>query len=417
MRVVLVNKSDLRGGAAVVTFRLMEALRDRGVDARMLVAEKLGDSPWVQLAAPESKLRRGFLAERVKIFMANGLNRADLFKADTASDGVDIASHPWVREADAVGLNWINQGMLSLRGIRRIHASGKPIFWTMHDMWCATGICHHTGDCMRFEHHCGDCFLLGRRRGPRDLSFRTHQAKAALYEDVSVKFVAVSRWLEERCRQSALLRRADIRVIPNAFPIRRGAAVPPDRPEGKLRIIFGAARLDDPIKGFPVLAEATRILAAEYPQWEGRVELGTFGSIRDPQLFSTLGIPHVDLGQLSASELPEAYGKATVVVSASHFETLPGTLVEGQAYGAVPVAFRRGGQPDIIDHKRTGWLAEYSADQTKAARRLAHGIDWALSHASPRMRAEMLASVESRFAAESVADRYIDLIRSIVNRP
>ena len=37
MKVVIVNKSDSTGGAAVVSYRLMEALCDAGVDARMHV--------------------------------------------------------------------------------------------------------------------------------------------------------------------------------------------------------------------------------------------------------------------------------------------------------------------------------------------------------------------------------------------
>ena len=40
MKVVLVNKSDSKGGAAVVSLRLMHALVDAGVDARMLVIDK-----------------------------------------------------------------------------------------------------------------------------------------------------------------------------------------------------------------------------------------------------------------------------------------------------------------------------------------------------------------------------------------
>ena len=41
MKLVIINKSDSRGGAAVVSFRLMKELRKKGVEASMLVAEKL----------------------------------------------------------------------------------------------------------------------------------------------------------------------------------------------------------------------------------------------------------------------------------------------------------------------------------------------------------------------------------------
>ena len=41
MKVVIVNRSDARGGAAVVSKRLAEALRREGVETDMLVLEKL----------------------------------------------------------------------------------------------------------------------------------------------------------------------------------------------------------------------------------------------------------------------------------------------------------------------------------------------------------------------------------------
>ena len=102
LKVVIINKSDSTGGAAVVSFRLMNALRTAGVDARMLVAEKLTDSPFVEGAGKPWQLKCSFLAERLKIFLANGLNRKTLFKIDTGSDGVPLHKHPAVMEADVM---------------------------------------------------------------------------------------------------------------------------------------------------------------------------------------------------------------------------------------------------------------------------------------------------------------------------
>ena len=59
MRVVIISRSDQTGGAAVVSHRLMLALRAEGVDARMLVCEKVTDSPFVELAASPRRIRSG----------------------------------------------------------------------------------------------------------------------------------------------------------------------------------------------------------------------------------------------------------------------------------------------------------------------------------------------------------------------
>lgn len=50
-KVVLINHSDTLGGAAIVTFRLMQALRQQGVDARMVcllyTSNAADDANWV----------------------------------------------------------------------------------------------------------------------------------------------------------------------------------------------------------------------------------------------------------------------------------------------------------------------------------------------------------------------------------
>lgn len=267
MKVVIINKSDSTGGAAVVSRRLMDALRARGVDAQMLVAEKRHESPYVHLAASPSAIRRSFLAERLKIFLANGLNKQDLFKVDTASDGLPLHRHKLVRQADIICLNWVNQGMLSLKGLREILKLGKPVVWTMHDMWCLTGICHHAGTCTRWQTNCGLCKFLGRNARPDDISFSVWNNKKSVYGRFeNLHFVAVSNWLADLARGSGLMADAPLSVIPNAFPIPTDEelrlATSRHSGEGKFRVVMGAARLDDPVKGFPILVEATRFARA-----------------------------------------------------------------------------------------------------------------------------------------------------------
>lgn len=212
--------------------------------------------------------------------------------------------------------------------------------------------------------------------------------------------------------ESSLLRGRPVEVIPNAFPI-EGIALEPVREPGKRRIVFGAARIDDPIKGLPILQEALKVLAERYPEWRDRTELVTFGSVKDPVALQDFAIAHRHLGTLPPAEVMRLYAGASAVVSTSLFETLPGTLVEGQACGAVPVAFRRGGQPDIVDHLRTGYLADFNADPRKAGEAIAAGIDWALHNDNEEIRREMLASVRSRFDSRAVARRYLALFRSL----
>lgn len=420
MKVVLINKSDSTGGAAVVTFRLMEALRAAGVDARMLVAEKRRDSPFVELASGRRGLRKAFLSERLKIFLANGMSRETLFRIDTASDGVPLWRHRWVEEADVVCLNWVNQGLLSLDGLGKLLATGKPVVWTMHDMWCMTGICHHAGECLGYRGECGECPLLGRKGGPCDLSYEVWKRKDDIYYygKRKITFVAVSHWLEELSKHSLLLSGQRVEVIPNAFPLDdedvSALVQAKNRGDGKKRIIFGAARLDDPIKGLVTLREATLVLRDRYPEVAERLEIEAFGNVKDRRSLRGFGIALRHLGRLDGREaIASVYRKGDIVVSSSDYETLPGTLVEGQAWGCVPVAFDHGGQGDIIDHLKTGYLAPYSEDLTARAASLAEGILWAARQDGGIIQ-PMRESVESRFSSRSVAASYIRLFEQLL---
>ena len=141
MRVLIINTSERIGGAAVAAGRLMESLKNNGIKAKMLVRDKQTDQISV-VGLKRSWLHVWkFMWERIVIWKANRFKKNDLFAVDIANTGTDITSLPEFQQADVIHLHWINQGMLSLNTIRKILTSGKPVVWTMHDMWPCTGIC------------------------------------------------------------------------------------------------------------------------------------------------------------------------------------------------------------------------------------------------------------------------------------
>ena len=180
MKIAIINRSDLNGGAAVFTYRLTEAFRNNGIDATMLVTDKRSDTDFVVSYAHSLKDRFAFLAERLQIFLQNGFSKKNLFKVDTADFGRDISSHPAIKDADVIILNWINQGALSLDCVKKLCDTGKPILWNMHDMWECTGICHHAYECGGYKASCGKCAYLGSSC-EKDLSHKTWTKKKAVY--------------------------------------------------------------------------------------------------------------------------------------------------------------------------------------------------------------------------------------------
>lgn len=418
MKVVIINHSDTIGGASVVSRRLLDALVAEGVDARMIagrLSPRGAADPRIAPAAGNTLRKTAFLAEEGWIFANNGFNRADLFKVDAGRFGLPLASHPWVRESDAVILNWVNQGLLSIDGIADIAAAGKRIIWTMHDMWPLTGICHHARECRAFtaDAPCRQCpFVHGLAGRAAQLSARVARRKIQLYDSIpGLDFVAVSSWLADKARESAITRGRHISVIPNAFPVEKFHIAPLRSrqacglPAQGVLIAMGAARLDDPVKGLPLAVDVLNALAAQMPRNDVHAVL--FGNIRDPRILDRLNLPHTWLGQISDPTLiADIYAHSSAVLSTSLYETLPGTLIEGQAAGAWPVSFDRGGQADIISDPSLGSLVAFG-DTDAVARQLARAIEGD----TPDRRRHLSESVAAKFSARAVACRYIDLLR------
>lgn len=386
-----------------MSMRLLHSLRQQGVDARMLVMHKSGDSPYVQQVGPAWRRKACFLAEHARIFLGNGLSKKRLFQASIANCGLPLHKHPWVQEADIVVLAWVNQGMISLKEIGRIQA---PVVWVMHDMWCMTGICHHACACDKYMYICGKCPILGARHS-HDLSTSTQRRKARLYGKKKIHFVAVSSWLGQKGRESALLGQEAVSVIPNVFPLQEFSPTPRlsraelGLPQGKL-VAMGAARLDDPVKGLPIAIDALNRLSG--------ISVVFFGALKDVHALDGLRIPYKWLGQVHEPEvLADVYAHADVVLSSSHYETLPGTLIEGMACGCVPVTFGQGGQRDIVEHLRTGYIAQHPSAQD-----LADGIAWAMQ--SDITTEALRQSVQEKFGAEAVARRYIELFNNLLKK-
>ena len=447
MRILIINKSDRTGGAAMVSYRLLEAFRNEGIEARMLVTERLSDDPDVILAASPRRYRLPFLRERLKVAFLNGFDRRTLFKFDLGSDGIPLSSHPEVRKADAILINWVNQGMLSLKELERILELGKPVLWTLHDMWPFTAVCHHSGECERFRDECAGCPLLPAGKYSGKVLKRVMERKRCAYNHPNLGFVAVSSWLADRARKSSLLRDKPLFVIPNSFPIDRADSKrteafekiteKPGTPD--IRILFGAARLDDPIKNLPLLTAGLNSFIDSHPELKSRLRLVTYGGLKNPDAFAGLRVSHTNLGVIAPERIPELYSSSDIVISTSLYESLPGTLVEGQAYGAIPVATDRGGQRDIIEHRKTGYLVsfgnrgEHSSDTGQTVSKIKNpaqgpdemtisnlkkGLEWALEVLSDPekksgVKTGMLKSVKERFDPPVIVRRYLEALRQL----
>ena len=419
MKVLIINTSDLIGGAAIAANRLMKSLNSAGVDTQMLVLHKTSHSDKIISIGKSWQKKCTFIWERLIIWMNNFFSRKNLFTVSIANSGFNVTRLPQFREADIIHLHWINQGMLSLNNIQEIIASGKPIVWTMHDMWECTAICHHAHTCEAFKSECRNCRFL-RFPGNHDLANRIFRRKQKLYGSTRIDIVTVSNWLATQVQQSTLLKEMPVSVIPNTLSLSDFNKLNKEqcRKElsltGKYLILFGAARIDDPIKGFELLIQALRQLIAEQKFAPEELHLALFGKIKYPEsILPQIPVSYSDFGWVTdTSLLSKLYSAADITVSASLYETFGQTLIEAQACGCIPVSFGNSGQADIIRHKENGYLADYLSVES-----LAEGIRWGLTDGQTEVSGdEMRNSVLERYSGNIVAEQYNRLYQKAIKR-
>ena len=405
MRVLIVNTSERTGGAAVAANRLMKALINHGVKAKMLVRDKESDSLTVVGLPKSPMLHWHFLWERLVIFVRSRFSRKHLFEIDLANTGSDITGLPEFKEADVIHLHWINQGMLSLSNIQKILRSGKPVVWTMHDIWPATAICHLTLGCRSFTSACKSCRLLS---GGSALTQSVWRKKQRLFEDGDIHFVACSHWLESEAKSSALLKRHKITSIPNPIDthiynnrcnkqeVRQQLGLPAD----KKLVLFVSQRVTNPNKGMDYLVEACGLLK-DIDQL-GIVILGGHAEeVADQLSFETYPLGYVN----DEHRIVDIYNAVDVFVLPSLSENLPNTIMEAMACGVPCVGFRVGGIPEEIDHKQNGYVADY-----RSAEDLAWGIRWILTEADYQsLSRHAVQKVAQNYSQQSVALKYLDV--------
>jgi glycosyltransferase involved in cell wall biosynthesis len=178
-------------------------------------------------------------------------------------------------------------------------------------------------------------------------------------------------------------------------------------PKDKQLLLFGAANVSDKRKGIDYLVDALNELVSQHLLPD--LCLVVFGQIKSG-FIDSLKIPIYIMGYLrNIDEIVALYNAVDLYVTPSLEENLPNTIMEAMACGTPCVGFNVGGIPEMIDHKQTGYVAEYMN-----ARDLAEGINWVLSEANySELSMNARKKVELTYSEDIVAKQYIALYKSL----
>ncbi|MCP4690719.1 MAG: tetratricopeptide repeat protein, partial [Desulfobacterales bacterium] len=381
------------GGAGNAAYRLHKGLRVIGARSNMIVLNKMTGDPTVKVLPDKyekdvvgcldvprynSPVWNKQNGRWIKLMSQHPARPAGLEMFTDAISDVRLGRVREVRDADIINLHWV-AGTVDWPDAPS-GVGDKPVVWTLHDMNAFTGGCHYAGECEKYKERCGACPQLGSTV-ENDLSRREWERKREAYGKLNIHVVSPSRWLGRCASESALLSRFPVHVIPYGFPLdsfrpREKAVVRKALkiPDNVKIILFGAQSVLNERKGFKYLLEALNKIPLKT---EGDVAILTFGHFpKDIEIPSKYSM--INLGPIAGEEqLSMVYSAADVYVIPTLEDNLPNTVVEAMACGAPVVGFDIGGMPDMIRHKKTGYLAG-----PRDIQGLIDGIDWVLSSAA-----------------------------------
>jgi len=384
LKIVLLSYHNQNGGAGIACGRLYKALQKAGHEVHFLVQEKTGNDGSIPLGDTYWKKGKAFLrfiGERIYFWFFEK-DKSIRFLFNPGIFGTDISQHHLIKEADIIHLHWVNFGFLSIQNIRQLSELGKPVFWTLHDMWAFTGGCHHSGDCNHFQEICGECKFL-KKPSNGDLSNRLWKEKVIAFKSDHLRFITCSQWLEKIAKSSSLLMNHSIETIPNAIDLsifqdkdkeiaRQNLHLSMD----KNYLLFVAMRVSAPNKGFEYLKNALQIWKKNHPEEASKTEVLIIGEITNQRLIEEIPLPIHVLGKISEElKMVDIYKASDVFITPSLEENLPNTIMEALSCGTSCLGFEVGGIPEMIDHLNNGYVAKF-----KDKADLANGIQVCLEN-------------------------------------
>ena len=399
MHILEISTADMRGGAAKVAYLLKNGLEERGHPTSMFVGRKYSNDQNVHLLNDvrsfTGKVRRKlayYLANDIDVFSSNHILKTEEFKKTDIIHCHNLHS------------NYFNLG--TLQKISRL----KPVVWTFHDMWPITAHGAHAFDGKLkesgfFASPSLDIYPPIAWHNEKYLEKR----KKEIYERSNFHIVTPSQWLANKVSQS-ILKDKPLTVIYNGIDLETFKPMAQEKarldlglPLNKKIILIVAKRgQSNPWKGGSYAQEIIKI-------YKNRpdihfIDLG--GDKNDPGS-NIKTINYVNDGKT----LSKYYSSADMLLYPSIADNCPLVVLEAMACGLPVVAFNTGGIPELVEHKKTGYIAEY-----KNSEDLKTGLESMLQlpdHEFQKMRELSRDNAIKRFDIKTMADKYLELYQSV----
>ena len=411
MNVIHINTFDNKGGAGRAAYRIHSSLQHIGISSEMLVAKKNNhDSKIQEFSIPFAKKKMWLVRKILSIqktsnhsYRSCNLFYSGIYKNINKSN------------ADIIHLHWIGNELISISEIKKIN---KRIIWTLHDMWAFSGAEHYDDINNQWRYR----FIYSKENeqnnGNIDIDAWTWKRKYKHWRDVNFNFVTPSRWLAKCLNESSLFYGKKATVIPNCLDINVFKQTDTYEKEKndlvfrKKIVLFGADRgKENELKGFNLLKKSLEYIT--HNNLLKNIECVIFGGKKNDTSEIIEGVNVKDVGIINDDKkLASLYSSADVLIVPSLLEAFGQTASEAHACGTPVVAFNNSGLADIVEHKKTGYLAE-----SFSYKDLATGIVWVLSDEERLIELGKKArkKAELTYNYETVGRQYKELYNKVLN--
>lgn len=397
-------------GQSIAANRLHSGLLDRGIRSDMVVSPyRHIYTPDITVHLADNRPGHPFGSANDKKYIAEYPNRDTSDNFCPALAGIDIVHEVSKFEPDIIQLHFINDGFVRLESLVDLK---QPIVWRLSDCWALTGGCHFANVCEAYKTGCGDCPLLKSKTHP-DISAEVWKRKQRIYGELEYRmfFVTPSKWLYNKCKTSPLLGGKQVFNIPNGldttsefYPIDKYAArAVLGLPSDKKIVLFGAENPTNRRKGLDLLTSALERLTDKKGY-----HFVAFGHLR-PKDMQVAGLEFTCFGPTYDTEqLRRLYSAADVFVCPSRVEPFGQVVTESMACGTPVVAFANTGPGTIVEHKVTGYVAEYMDIEE-----LAKGVEYCTTH---NMTAAARKSAVEVYDINVIVSQYVAMYDNILNK-
>ena len=399
MRILQINTTDNRGGAAKIAFQLHKELKKMGHQMSMFVGRKYSNDPNVfilnNVLSFSGKVRR-----KLAYWLANDI---DVFSSD------HILKTEQFKEADIIHCHNLHSNYFNLGTLEKI-SKLKPIVWTFHDMWPITAHCAHSfhGEIKNGFFQCPSMEIYPPIAWHNEKYLENK--KRNIYNNSRFHIVTVSRWLEQKVHET-LLGSKTISTIYNGVDTSVFKPYPKDESRKVLnlpndkKIILSVIKQGrfNPWKGADYVARIVELFKNR-----SDILFVCIGGNSNDQNEKIINIPYTK----DSGELAKYYSASDILLYPSIADTFGLVAAEAQACGLSVVAFKTGGVPEIIDHKKTGYIAEY-----KNTDDLKRGVEYLFnlpSEETEKMKSNSINKTKTSFTLGLMMDKYLQLYEKIL---